>query len=67
MRNGIGISLLKQHGDKTHNLRPVITFIPTITYDDFYNVTLQNDSLWSFQDTVTDLIDKSTASCRLMY
>ncbi|KAK9887911.1 hypothetical protein WA026_000214 [Henosepilachna vigintioctopunctata] len=47
-----GNELLAQYGTRTHSLNPKLRFVPTIIYDDVFDQTLQNESLYYFVKAV---------------
>ncbi|GJQ74884.1 hypothetical protein Trydic_g21720 [Trypoxylus dichotomus] len=54
--DGTGDDLLARNGDRTHNITPTITFIPTIIFNDVYDSNLQSGALSDFLGTVCKLI-----------
>ncbi|XP_065351021.1 GILT-like protein 1 [Cloeon dipterum] len=47
-----GDNALVAYGDRTHALGSILSFVPTIIYDDVFNQSEQNESLYNFLGVV---------------
>jgi len=61
--NIAGSNFLAKYGDITLNVDPVITFVPTIIFNNSYSSENQNDSLNDFLFTACSLIEDKPEKC----
>ncbi|XP_023027090.1 gamma-interferon-inducible lysosomal thiol reductase-like protein [Leptinotarsa decemlineata] len=62
--SGQADKLLAQNGVRTGNVSPKITFIPTIVFNDHFDESLQDQSLYDLHGVVCKLLENSPRSCR---
>ncbi|XP_044735152.1 GILT-like protein 1 [Chrysoperla carnea] len=59
-----GANYLAQYGDRTHAVRPNISFVPTIIFNSVYNQELQNKALKNFEEVLcSQLSEPKPAEC----
>ncbi|XP_015118815.1 GILT-like protein 1 [Diachasma alloeum] len=63
METSHGDNLLAAHGDKTHNLKPPVSFIPTIVLDNVYSDANQNAALVNFKKLICQRIPNKPPTC----
>ncbi|KAF5308633.1 hypothetical protein FQR65_LT06094 [Abscondita terminalis] len=58
-----GDELLVKYGDRTHSIQPIVTFVPTIIYNDDFDPYLQELSLKNFLKAVCAILDNKPKEC----
>jgi len=61
-----GDDLLAEQGDKTRKAKPAgLTFVPTIVYNNNFDATLQDRSLYDFPGAVCNSVVETLSYCEL--
>lgn len=63
MRGDLKETLLAKHGDRTLALDPIITFVPTIIFNNVYDPYMQSDALYDFLGTVCEQLSPRPNNC----
>ncbi|KAK4883208.1 hypothetical protein RN001_006527 [Aquatica leii] len=59
-----GDQLLAKYGDQTHKVQPMITFVPTIIFNDSFDSDIQESSLKNFLETACDVLQNKPDGCQ---
>ncbi|XP_063992784.1 GILT-like protein 1 [Diachasmimorpha longicaudata] len=63
METSHGDNLLAAHGDKTHNLSPPVTFVPTIIVDNVFPDANHDEALNNFKKLICNKIPNKPSTC----
>lgn len=55
--------LLAKNGNRTDAVRPRITWIPTVAFNNYYNTTFEKLALTDLKTAICDLLVKKPAFC----
>ncbi|KAF5281200.1 hypothetical protein FQA39_LY17840 [Lamprigera yunnana] len=58
-----GDELLAKYGDQTHAVQPKITFVPTIIFNDVYDVNSQWSAIFNFISTACKFLENKPSGC----